>query len=539
MINLLNKVLHKKNGVFIIESYDERMLDEEQNKCNKEKNHRTKFNNKMRTKPYLLTIYLLVFSFSVFGQNKYNNLKKYSRSELVEDLSYLKKRLIKGHPGLYWYSSQNDFLKAINQIENSLNQSMTELEFLNQVAKLNATIKCAHSDIRPSHNYNKFWKDSVYLIPINIMKVNTDYIIHQNLTGYKELTVGTKLISINDVAIAEIIHQVLPYIPSDGDNQTRKYNALKRGFYRYYSYYVNSTSKNFKIRYENAQGKPAEIIVEGIKKAVFDEKRSALDKLQSDQSPVVSFEILDSLSTAILTLKSFRNDLMEKENIVFKDFITNCFKQLEQTKSKNLIIDVRGNAGGYSEYAAILFSFLTDTSFEYCKKQTVTTDKLIKGVEYDIPQTFANFPTAVVVENGQYVWKNHSVLGWRQPSEFNFSGNIYFLIDGGCSSTTSELASLARSENIGTFIGEEVGGCYMGNSGGVLGWFELPNSKLRVRMGMVKFEMVDRNVMNKQGVVPDFSVEYTIDDIIQGNDLEMKRALLKIKERSTKIHTRH
>ncbi len=173
------------------------------------------------------------------------------------------------------------------------------------------------------------------------------------------------------------------------------------------------------------------------------------------------------------------------------------------------------------------------------KVEGQTTNKLIEGVDYDIPETFHGYPEGIVLENGQYKWPNHSVLGWREPAALNFNGNIYFLINGGCSSTTSELASLARSNNIGTFIGEEVGGSYAGNSGGILGWFELPNTKLKVRMAMVKYEITESPVKNKQGVIPDFKVFYSIEDIIKGNDLEMALALLKIKEQNALNHKQH
>ena len=492
----------------------------------------------MLFKLYFVSISLTLLSIKTVAQKGYNKSLQYEKAELIEDLTYLEEFLIKGHPGLYWYSSKNDFLEAFKQIENSLNSNMTELEFLNQVARLNNTIKCVHSDIRPSLEFDRYWKDSVNLIPINIMKVDSTYIVYQNLSESKALSFGTKLISINDILIAEIIAFLLPVIPSDGDNQSRKHTSLKRGFYRYYSYYVNSTSSTFKIVYENDNGKPSEIMVPGLKKGVFNQKRRLLEETQSNYPPI-SFRILDSSSTAILTIRSFRNDLMEKEQIVFKDFITSFFKQLAERKSENLIIDLRNNGGGYSEYAAILYTFLSDTSFQYCKNQFVTTNKLIEGVDYDIPETFHGYPEGIVLENGQYKWPNHSVLGWREPAALNFNGNIYFLINGGCSSTTSELASLARSNNIGTFIGEEVGGSYAGNSGGILGWFELPNTKLKVRMAMVKYEITESPVKNKQGVIPDFKVFYSIEDIIKGNDLEMALALLKIKEQNALNHKQH
>lgn len=488
-------------------------------------------------KIFYLSISLLMLC-NVSAQSNYDKSIQFEKTKLLEDISYLEKLLTEGHPGLNWYSSESDLSVAFRQIESALKPNMTELGFLNQVAKLNNIIKCVHSDIRPSLQYNKYWKDSVNLIPINIMKVNSEYFVYQNFSESQELSFGTKLISINDVPMADIVAHLLPFIPADGDNQTRKYYALRSGFYRYYSYYVDATSKTFKLAYENGNGELLETTIEGIKKDDFDNKRKSLKQTKFNYSPV-SFQILDSNSTALLTIRTFRNDLMEDANIIFKDFISSCFNLLHESKTENLIIDLRDNGGGYSEYAAVLYSFLSTVPFEYCKNQFVTTDKLIEGVEYDIPATFEGYPNGIVHENGQYKWLKHSVLGWRDPAEHHFSGNVYFLINGGCSSTTSELASLARSNDIGTFIGEEVGGCYAGNSGGVLGWFELPNTKLRVRMAMVKYEITDAPFINKQGVVPDFKVDYSIEDLIEEKDLEIELTFKKIKEQNTTINKRY
>lgn len=477
-----------------------------------------------------ITIVLALFICEISkGQDVDQPSLKFSKAQLTEDVDYLREMLIKCHPGLFWHSTEAEFEKAIAALRASLTNEMTELEFLAEVAKLNSVIKCVHSDIRPSAAFNNYWKDSVLLIPINIEKVGSDFFIHQNLSDNSALKYGTKIIAINDDPIETIVEQLLPYIPADGDNQTRKFDALKRGFYRYFSYYINSKSDEFKITIENNDEKHSDINIKGLTKAEYDHTRKTM---QIDLLPV-EFKMLDPL-TAVLTIRSFRSDLMEKHQIVFKDYIQECFEKLKKQNNQYLIIDLRGNGGGYSEYAAELYSYLTNTAFRYCKRQTVTTDHLIEGVEYDIPKTFAGFPEGIIKENGEFIWSNHSVLSWRQPAENHFNGKVYFLIDGGGSSTTSELASLAKSNNIGTFVGEEVGGTYVGNSGGILGWIELPNTKLRVRIAMVKYEIAGNEKSARNGVLPDLEIEYTIKEMLEGTDLEMRAVLQEIAERHSK-----
>jgi hypothetical protein len=484
----------------------------------------------MLTKIYFGLLFLIFSCLVAVGQETYNPFKTFSKAQLLEDADYLAEYLVKAHPAIYWHSSEVEFQQAISKLKESLSEEMTELEFLAEAAKLNSVIKCVHSDIRPSSAYNNYWKDSTLLIPINIAKVGSVYMIQQNLSETADLRFGTKIISINDEPIEAIVAKLTPVIPADGDNQTRKYDALTRGFYRYYSYFLDCTSDEFNIEIETAHGTFKEVNVAGISKAQFDAKRKTITN--NDVAPV-DFKILDNL-TAVLTINSFRSDLMEKHQIVFKDFMSECFEQMKKQKIQNLIIDLRGNGGGYSEYAAELYSYLTDTAYQYCKRQTLTTDHLIEGIEYDIPETFAEFPDGIILENGQYTWPKHSVLGWREPATNRFKGEVYFLIDGGGVSTTSELASLAKSNGIGIFVGEEVGGTYVGNSGGVLGWIELPNTKLKVRIAMVKYEIAGDESSSRNGVKPDIQVDYSIPDLIAGKDLEIDLTLEHIAEQHSK-----
>lgn len=481
----------------------------------------------MLPKLYIVFIFLTLAAFNSWSQDAYNLSKKHSASDLLNDLNYLEQFLVKGHPGLFWYSSKDVVYKLLSEIRSELKYPMTEVAFLRTIAKLNDVIKCSHTDFRPSIKYDEFWLDSVKLLPLNIMKIEGDFYISQNLSGEAVLNKGTKLLAINDVPISEIVNQLLPYIPADGNNQTRKLYALQKGFYRYYSYYINAESKYFNISYEATIGEVKNVLVKGISKELFEKRRRFIN---STYNSPISFKLNPKNSVAVLKITTFRNDLIEKEKIVFKNYMDSCFKQIKENKTKNLIIDLRNNGGGYSEYAAVLFSYLVDSAFVYCKNQIVTHNGFIEGIKYDIPATFKDFPNGIIFENNQYKWTKHSILGWRQPSNDHFIGNIYFLINGGCSSTTSEFASLARSMNIGTFVGEEVGGCYMGNTGGILGWIELPHTKIRVRMGMVKYEITNGSHINKQGVLPDYPMNYTIEDIMQGRDLEMAFVLKRINQ---------
>lgn len=445
-------------------------------------------------------------------------LKEYDEVELLQDLHYLTNQLKKTHPGLYWYNDQDSFVRACSIIENGIQSTLTELEFLRLIGQLNSTINCAHTDIRPSKTYQKYLLDTAKFIPFNVQLTSNGYTITENFSEDDNLSLGVKVLTINQIPVDQIVDQLLPYIPADGYNLSRKYHALQKGFYWYYHLYIDSEAKHFNISYLTPSGVQKETIVKGITKKELNKKRMQI--VQDEKLPI-SFQFVDSLATGILKISSFRNDLIQNAKINYTQFIADVFTRLDDENGKNLIIDLRGNEGGYSEFAAELYAYLSDTTFTYCQNQYVTSDTLFPEISYDIPAPFEGFPNGIVMESGRYKWTKHSVLGPRPSSQPHFNGNVYFIIDGGCSSTTSEFASLAKANNVGFFVGEEVGGCTLGNSGGVLGWIELPNTKIRARIAMVKYEITSFGSSTKRGVLPDYPISYSVEDKLANKDLEM------------------
>ncbi|MBO6517587.1 MAG: hypothetical protein JJ975_13655, partial [Bacteroidia bacterium] len=330
-----------------------------------------------------------------------------------------------------------------------------------------------------------------------------------------------EIVSINGNTMDQVVERILPYIPADGENQTRKFDYLKRSFAKYYQLCIEPKQQTFTIVYKDDRGRETPRVVEGIPpKELYKHIKST-----SPQHPPIETRFIDSSNTCILTISSFRNDLMEKHRINYSFALSQLFIDLGKRFTQNLIIDLRNNGGGYSEYGAVLNSYLTDSAFQYCRDMIVLPFDKSDTAGLDIPETFEGFPSGIEMEGDQLKWKKHSVLGWREPSHPTFKGRVFFLINGGCVSTTSEFASVAHHLNQGIFIGEEVGGSYKGDSGGVLKWVELPNSHIRIRMAMVRYELAVGDLFDGHGVIPEHLVRPTIKGVKAQKDEVLDYAL--------------
>ena len=82
-------------------------------------------------------------------------------------------------------------------------------------------------------------------------------------------------------------------------------------------------------------------------------------------------------------------------------------------------------------------------------------------------------------DESRFYIRNAKTLKPSRPSFPQFSGSVYILINGGTYSTGADFVSLMKSYQLATFIGDEAGGAYYGNTSGYLITVKLPNSKLR------------------------------------------------------------
>ena len=80
--------------------------------------------------------------------------------------------------------------------------------------------------------------------------------------------------------------------------------------------------------------------------------------------------------------------------------------------------------------------------------------------------------------------------------------------------------------NRAMFIGEECGAGYYGNTSGIMPTLTLPNTKLRVRIPMVRYVMaVSGYPYPDRGIIPDYPFQRTIEDYLHDNDTELEFVL--------------
>src|SRR5262249_49789992 len=257
------------------------------------------------------------------------------------------------------------------------------------------------------------------------------------------------------------------------------------------------------------QNREHTVILEGIEASKLREQRPK-------ESATLTF--FDDSTIADLKINRFGG---KADNKNLDAYIPGAFSQIDKKKSPAPILDLRDNGGGADELGKLLLSFLIDEPFKYYD------DLVLNGLEFGFQKYSARkdaLPAGMMERqsNGKYRMIKHPNWGIQQPSKPTFSGKVFILINGKSFSTTSEFLSHAHARKRATFIGEESGGGYYGNTSGPSCFLTLPNTKLQAYVPLMTYYMaVQGYKAASHGVVPDYPVKYTIEELLDGKDKEL------------------
>jgi C-terminal processing protease CtpA/Prc len=320
--------------------------------------------------------------------------------------------------------------------------------------------------------------------------------------------------------MAAIIRQLLAAIPSDGYNESEKTLLLQHKFAEWYRSICEVTER-FHLAVRTGQGEK-EYMLNGVNSTVFPLPAS----LQGER---LSLQVQDSL--AVLTIRSFAKSEIKAAGQHYKSFLRKAFKKLNDQQVPYLVLDVRYNTGGTDAYAALLCSYLMNTPYRYWNRIEVTKAfaESIKG----LPRVIYGKPTPT---DSLYQWqksrftREFDFYEPQKPAKYNYQGKIYVLINGLCLSSCSDLTAVLSHHKRAIFVGQETGGGYQGNTSGLMPKVALPTG-LTVTVPLLKYTTaVDPGVNYGRGTMPDHPVAPTLQEVIEGIDVEMKYVLNLINE---------
>ena len=485
---------------------------------------------------YLLGIMMLggLWSCSPASHVPYSPQKKYSPQELQEDLQLMEQTLRRNHPSLHWYASEEEVQQAFAKAYRAVQDSLNENTFRNLLNETVSVLRCGHTSVRNSRQYNwytagsrptgfplglKITDDSTLIVTSNLYR--TDSILRR----------GVRLTSINNRTAKQLIDTLLPLVPIDGYSNNFSYQNISNNFGRFYNSRFPLDS-SYEIQFYNQQG-----TLQTTQLRWYDPQKDTLRRRPAAQpsatapsrrqlklQSVRSFMIDSSGRYALLRINTFTHDFK-------RSWLRKRFRDLRKKKVDQLVMDVRNNGGGLIQSSLLLTRLVKQTPFTFTDSITAVTRKIESKARIS-KRFYANLGMAFLSRK-----INDSLYRFRyfqkqyQPHRLGYNGNVYILTGGfSFSATTMFLANVKGQENI-TLVGEETGGGWHGNNGVFIPDIILPNTKLRVRLPLYRIINKTQIPDTGRGVFPDVEIKPTAESIRINADPKMEKALELIRNK--------
>lgn len=448
---------------------------------------------------------------------EYQPDRNYSVKELREDFDVLKTTLLEAHGNLYAHVTPKNLEKSAQLVKACLDRPMTELEFFQVLSPLVAAVRCGHTHIQPSRECSLYLANKNHYLNLSLRMIDHRiYFTDEKFRGIG-ISPGSEILAINGCEIGTVINSILARLSSDGDIQTQKIIKLEKNFILQLRrsigrgeglvFHIQSPDKYIRV-----------INLDALENYGY--RKKPPETVSDETDPLVDFQILTRPRAAVLAMKTFYTHALKKEGIRYKAYFRNLFHLLNEQKINNLIIDIRGNAGGSVYLGAELFSYFAETPFTFFKEYRLSSKLFLTYSRYIKRDIFVTFKWLVTQKkNGWRSYPWHSLLKPKKPKrQYHYKGQVFILTDGATFSAASMFAAFVNSRKKAIFIGEETGGSYCGNGISPI-HLTLPNTGIRVQIPLgFAILNVNPDTVCSRGIIPDYTIKPKLQDILSETD---------------------
>jgi hypothetical protein len=431
-------------------------------------NRRLIIQSEKQTLPETVFVYDEYFSYPVVLES----------GKLKTDFDTIRAMLERIHPALYDYTPREALDEAFEKVASRLNQPMEFRDYYTLLSRLVAKIGCGHTSLWIPSDYWNTVPDSLF--PLRLQLNDEEVFVSGSYHDNVPVPVGSRLLSINGIPVGEVMGQLRSITSADGFNRAYKQAMVQKNFSKKFAL-VYGFPGQFHVSFtEPGSNRPGSVALTGVSSLEIDRQTAPANEL--------SFRIPEGTRAGILTINTFgyygRVDM-------FRSFIDSVFREVKKHHIEKLILDVRGNSGGDPFCASYLFSYLEQRPEPYFEDHYGQYDTLA------LPVPLAG---------------NH------------YMGDLYTLTDGRGFSTTGHFCALLKYHGIGKFIGGETGATYT-----CTGSVTYPTmAQTRIILGTARnrrYTAAVRGMDPQRGIVPDYPVVPTREDIISGRDAVLEFAL--------------
>jgi hypothetical protein len=457
----------------------------------------------MKKRTVLFLSYLMM-SLCVLAQPR---AKKFSKTAISEDLTYLYKSLEEAHYNLYAYTSRERFKDNYNSIKSNIKaDSLSLLQATTIFQNVISAANNGHTEIDfPGQSYGQYAHAGGTIFPLEIAFEYNTPLVRKNWSENDSIAIGSEVLSINSVSMADILSSIYPQISAE-----RPYfKNVKLELYSFPRYYWQVFGRQDKFEIEiKDQGRVKKYLVPAV---------NLIDGYEMKRSEILNakMDLRFYNQVAYLNPGNFSGNQQRYQN-----FIDSSFAVIKAKKSKNLIIDLRNNGGGDDSFSDYLVSYFADRPFKWNSSFTLKTSEFLKEHVRKHYDTTNGFWQEVLTHEDGEIYDYEFEEYQPQAEQKRFHGKVYVLVNRQSHSQSAVTAAQVQDYKFGIIVGEETGdyaSLYASQF-----QYTLPNTGIPVKVSKGYIIRVNGST-KEEGVIPDIFIK---DHLLDEND-EILEGLLK------------
>ncbi len=454
-------------------------------------------------------------------------LQVISQADARADLNTLRAAIFEAHGAPFRFVPRAELERRWDGYRAAITGPVTELELLAAVARMMTDLGDGHARAgTDSATARRIGERPLFPLRVRV-EYGTRLFVVRNLTPADTVVQpGSELLSINGRAVRDVIALLAPLTPLDGLIATGRAAAMSRNFERLY-YHFEHQGPTYDLVLRDPTGHERRARLDGVTDAARVANANPVNEAYAAQAARldgatenIGIRFPGDGQVAVLRVHGFFGDRFIAE-------LDSVFGVAREHGARSMVLDLRGNGGGADMDGANLVGRFARGPFRYFDRIHMST----------VRPSFTTFPAKVqaALDAGTRPdpaggWLVQPVLhpgvAEQAPVAQPFLGPLVVLEDGYTFSTAADVTATLRGLGRATFVGEESGGAYEGNTSGTNALLYLPHSGIRVAMqlsGYVNAAPAPR--VRARGTMADVEVPVHVADIARGADPGMDRAL--------------
>ncbi|HMB71814.1 MAG TPA: hypothetical protein VKU85_21055, partial [bacterium] len=179
--------------------------------------------------------------------------RQLSVEELHEDLDVFEVELKACHAGLDRYLDEFELEEWFEETYAALDRPMTALELYPHLARFLTAVRCGHTALTLPPGVRGHVVSTQRALPLRLTFLGRRAYVLRNLSADSGVPVGAEVLAINGRTMADILTELLTYLPGDADVENHKLYRLNRRFTYWYSVLLDR-SPVFEVAVETLDG---------------------------------------------------------------------------------------------------------------------------------------------------------------------------------------------------------------------------------------------------------------------------------------------